>query len=104
MENYEKIKEISKVYNIPGRINLYTRANKCETVLDLVGYVIHEDYALENEFNYRISASYPYSLDGDKDEYVAIDFSEGPRICIGDVIGRMKVIEICPPLIVCTKK
>lgn len=104
VESYEKIQEISKKYNVPGRINLYTRTNQCETVLDLVGYVIHEDYSAENEFNYQIGASYPYGLDGEKDNYVAIDFSEGPKLHIGDTIGRMKIIEICPPLIVCTKK
>ena len=104
IENYDKIKQISEIYNVPGRINLYTRANQCETVLDLVGCVIHEDYSAENEFNYRISASYPYILDGEKDNYIAIDFSEGPKLYIGDTIGRMKIIEICPPIIVCTKK
>ena len=103
MENYERIQEISKKYNVPGRINLYTRTNKCETVLDLVGYIVFEDYSEENEFTYRISASYPYGLDGKPDSYVAIDFSEGPKLYLGDTIGRMKIKEICPPLIVCTK-
>jgi hypothetical protein len=102
-DNYTEMKEIAKEQNIPIRINLYTRAKKCETVLDLVGYAISKDYSFESEFNYQIGASFPYSLYGEDGDYISIDFSEGPNVHVGDKLGRMRVKSIEPPLIVCTK-
>ena len=100
-DKYTEMKELAKEHNIPIRINLYTRTNKCETILDLVGAYISKDYQYSSEFFYQIGASFPYSLHGEKDNYTAIDFSDGPMIAVGDILGkhRLMVAEINPPII-----
>ena len=98
----EEIFEISKKYDIPYRHELRTRRNQCETILILSG--VCKAYKGEKEqFNYKIQAIYPYSLIGEKDNYQAIDFSEGPTLNIGSVVNNMVVVEIDPPLIVFEK-
>ena len=69
--------KIPDLIEIPRTIDLYTRTGKCETKLKLSE--VHK-----GNFTYSIEAQYSYSLLGEEGNYVAVDFSEGPTLSIGD--------------------
>ena len=98
--NKEKLNGIAINQDIPKSINLYTRQGKCETTLELIEYISTYNHT---RFKYKVNASYPYTLFGEPDKYEAIDFSEGPVVCIGDCFFKMKVISIDRNYILCEK-
>lgn len=100
VKNPEALKSISINQEVPQNINLYTRRGKCETTLELVEYT---STVRHTKFKYKINASYPYTLTGEPNNYVSIDFSEGPSIYVGGCASKMKVLSINPPFITCEK-
>lgn len=97
----ESLEKLAKQYNIPTIIDLETRFGTVDAVLVLIGAVVGERAKVDNPlFNYKIISEYPYGLMGDKPNYVAIDFSGGPNILLGEeVTSGLFLNEIDPPLL-----
>lgn len=100
IKNPETLKSISINQEVPQNIKLYTRRGKCETTLELVAYI---STMTSTKFKYKIKPSYPYTLTGEPNNYVSIDFSEGPNIYVGGCVSKMMVLSINPPFITCEK-
>lgn len=92
---------IAEKHHIPFMIPLNTRGGICETVLILVGSIGGELSGTKHPiFNYRIIASYPAQLLGEKDNYISIDFASGPTLVVGqEFMPGLVVDEIDYPLI-----
>lgn len=107
----DAMKRITQQYNVPGYIDLTTRTGHHEIRLVLVGSITPTDLKVldtgRNEFNYRFFAEYSFRAFF-SNEVVAIDFSEGPLLRLGDTIPgtELEIVEfdISNNLIVTTKK
>lgn len=97
----ESLEKLAKQYNIPTIIGLETRFGTVDAVLVLIGAIVGERAKVDNPlFNYKIISEYPYGLMGDKPNYIAIDFSGGPNILLGEeVTSGLFLNEIDPPLL-----
>ena len=97
----ESLEKLAKQYNIPTIIDLETRFGTVDAMLLLIGAVVGERSKVGNPlFNYKIISEYSYGLMGDKPNYVAIDFSGGPNILLGEeVTSGLFLNEIDPPLL-----
>lgn len=89
----KEFEQIVKRRRIPEKISLKNRRGIVETNLILSDATVNSENGIAM-FIYKIEAMFPYSIIGNKNNIVAVDFSEGPLIEIGYVIKGMEVYSI----------